>query len=277
VTNDDGVSSPGLVAAVSAALGLGSVLVAAPTEQQTARGRSLIGDRNDYFHPREFVVDGEDVPCYHIDASPALVVRHALAVLCADRTPDLVLSGINYGENIGSNIMISGTVGAALQAAASGIPAIAASRQTEIEHHFEYGELDWTDAARVTRGWVERLVGLSGDPEGPVALPFDVLKVDVPDPCPPGTEERITRLSRKQYFHSTLENPQLDSRPSDSVTGIHVSWDELSREDDIYALAVDRVVSVTPLTLDCTGEFDRTWELFGARRSVADGMHRFGQ
>lgn len=265
VTNDDGIQSPGLAAAAAAVAELGHLVIAAPTEQQTARGRSIVGDRTDHFHPIE--VDGR--PAWHINASPALVVRHALAVFFRDRYPDLVVSGINYGENLGSNITISGTLGAAFQAASQGIPALAMSRQTDIIHHFEHGELDWTDAIRVTRGWAERLLartfhGAYLPPDGhtpATQLPFDVLKVDVPDPCPPGTEERFTRLSRRHYFFSIIEDAEHTTPIGASRTHIDVNPATLSPDDDIYAIAVDRVVSVTPLQLDNTAPLEPAREL----------------
>lgn len=262
VTNDDGIRSPGLIAAVEAVLDLGTVLVAAPTEQQTARGRSLVGNGRDRFHLVPMEVNGVEVTAYHLEASPALVVRHALAVLCPNRQPDLVVSGINYGENLGSNITISGTIGAAFQAAAAGIPSIAVSRQTEIEHHFVYGELEWEDSIRVTNR-VARML-LSAGSNGSTALPFDVLKVDIPHECPAGTEERLTRLSRRSYFHSVLTEPTIESTLSDCVTTITVDPDDLDPTDDIYAVAVDGVVSITPLSLDCTGSMDVTRQLLDA-------------
>src|SRR6056297_2101261 len=159
VTNDDGIASPGLIAAVEAARTLGDVVVAAPTKQQTARGRSLVGEAGDHFHAIDLdVAAAGAVPAWHIAASPALVVRHALATLFRERYPDLVISGINYEENLGNNIMISGTVGAAFQAAAQGVPALAMSLETDIAHHFSYEELDWDAAARVTHAWAERLL-----------------------------------------------------------------------------------------------------------------------
>ncbi|TVR73812.1 MAG: 5'/3'-nucleotidase SurE [Spirochaetaceae bacterium] len=256
VTNDDGIDSPGLLAAVEAARRLGTVIVAAPTTQQTARGRGMTGNRDDHFHPLELPLEAapdehlHPVEAWHIDASPALTVRHALAVLCPERPPDLVIAGINYGENLGTNITISGTVGAAMQAASQGIPALALSRQTEIHHHYEYGELDWTDARRVTGRWTG--LALERIAASPGRMPFALLKIDIPDPCPPGTEERITRLSRQPYFRSRIENPSRSMPIRESRTSIEVNRAELHREDDIYALALDRVVSITPLQLDCT-------------------------
>ncbi|MFP4566118.1 MAG: 5'/3'-nucleotidase SurE, partial [Spirochaetaceae bacterium] len=257
VTNDDGVLSPGLHAAIEAVQDLGHVLVAAPTEQQTARGRSMVGNPSDHFHPTTVEVDGAEVTAFHLAASPALVVRHAFAVLCGGRMPDLVVSGINYGENLGNNITISGTVGAAFQAAAQGVPAIAVSRQTDIEHHFVYGDLDWEEPIRVTRRYAQRLLELSLGRTPGELLPFDVLKIDVPHNCPVGTEERITRLSRRHYFHTVVPEPRVDGKLSDGVTTIQIDRDALNPEDDIYAFAVDRVVSVTPLTLDCTASLAR--------------------
>ena len=252
VTNDDGIDSPGLLAAVNAVSGLGQVTVAAPTTQQSARGRSLQGNRSDSLHPVQ--LDGVDssVQAYHLDASPALVVRHALMVLYAEGGPDVVVSGINFGENLGSNITISGTVGAALQAASHGIPTIAASRQTAIKHHFKYGKLDWQDAIRVTRDYTARLLQAAGLNE---PLPFDVLKIDVPDPCPAGTEERFTVLSRRPYYVPVYRNPHPASAIREAATTINDDIASLDPGDDIYALLVDRVVSITPLSLDCTAPF----------------------
>ena len=252
VTNDDGIESPGLLAAARAVAPIGTVVIAAPTTQQTARGRSLVGDRSDWFHPVELL---SGIEAFHLDASPALVVRHALSVLFDGKTPDLVVSGINYGENLGTNITISGTVGAAFQAAAAGIPSIAVSRQTDIEHHYSYSDLDWTDAERIARKYAEKLLSLTA--EKPLEeFSFDVLKIDVPAICPPGTEERITSLSRTSYFHSTISKPHRELRLSEAKLTINPDREALDPQDDIYAVAVDGVVSITPLSLNCSATID---------------------
>lgn len=283
VTNDDGIGSPGLIAAVEAARTLGHVVVAAPTEQQTARGRSMIGEKGDTFHPVDLLLSpidtGHSVEAWHIAASPALVVRHALATLFIERYPDLVISGINYGENLGNNIMISGTLGAAFQGAAQGVPALAMSRETDIEHHFSYGELDWIDATRITGRWAKRLLEVTFDgpyvhPEGRVPrdgsrnhpaakLPFDVLKVDIPAASTPTTEERLTRLSQRHYFMSYMENAGPDTPLGSAKTHIDIDPQGLAKDDDIYAVAVDGVVSVTPLQLDNTAPLEATRSALG--------------
>lgn len=254
VTNDDGIDSPGLHALVAALAPLGTVLVAAPRVQQTAAGRGMNSPRTAAFQKADHHSWPSGVTAWHIDATPALAVRHALAVLTPNRTPDLLVSGINYGENLGNNITISGTLGAAFQGAAQGILSLALSRQTPIDHHYHYGDHDWDAAAGVARRWTEKLLplALSGEP-----CSFDVVKIDIPDPCPVGTEERVTRLSRQAYFRSRTEQPREDAPLSEAHTYIDVDPEALDPKDDIYALAVDKVVSITPLTLDCTAEGDQ--------------------
>lgn len=260
ITNDDGIHSPGLVAAVETARLYGDVLVAAPTSQQTASGRGMFGDRSDVFHAIELPLNSEEtrkvgsVNAWHIDASPALVVQHGLAVLCIDRMPDLVVSGINYGENVSTDIGASGTVGSAFEAAAHGIPAIAVSRQTTVENHFSYGEVDWTDAQRVLGQWIHRVLHDHPRPERSdrVASPLAVLKIDIPDPCPEGTEERLTQMAQRKYLTFKLKDPQWNTPIQETTVHIDVDPADYQPQDDVYAVAVDGVVAVTPLSFDWT-------------------------
>jgi len=155
VTNDDGIKSPGLRTAVEAVLPLGEVIVIAPSSQQTSAGRSFRGDDTEYFHEVDLRIGGQTVRGYHCECSPALAVLHAFDVLFAKRKPDLVVSGINYGENLGSNVTISGTVGAAIQAASQGVKGLAVSLQTRIADHCNHPELQW-DAVRHLPGSLRR-------------------------------------------------------------------------------------------------------------------------
>lgn len=266
VTNDDGIESPGLAAAVQAVFGIARITVAAPTTQKTATGRSLVGNRADTLHPISLSGFNGSVTAYHIDASPALTVRHTLLTLLAEDRPDLVISGVNFGENLGNMITNSGTVGAALQAASHGIPSIAASRQSTIEQHFEFADLDWSAAVRITRRYARLLLelGFRG-----TQLPFDILKIDIPDPCPVGTEKRITTVSRQSYYKSVIRNAHAQSRIGDARTIIDFDAGQLDPRDDIYAFAVDRVVAVTPLCLSCSADVGEAADLLNAES--ADG------
>ncbi len=127
ITNDDGIESPGLRAAAETVAGLGKIIIAAPSTQQTAMSRALCGAKNEYFRLIDFPVEQNNITAYHIDASPAMTVQHAYNVLFNERKPDLIISGINYGENLGWDSMLSGTLGAAFQGASQGTPSIAVS------------------------------------------------------------------------------------------------------------------------------------------------------
>jgi 5'-nucleotidase len=270
VTNDDGIESPGLIAAVQAVVGLGRVVVVAPTSQQTSRGRSMIGDWTDFLHPTE--LPGMEAEVYHLEASPALAVQHAMNTIFATRWPDLVVSGVNYGENLGMDITISGTVGAAFQAASYGIPSIAASQQSDIAHHYEYGDLDWTGAVRVVRKYAAMMVNrlaeeVLRDREAhvgtdrlalPRPFPFDVLKIDVPRECPPETPERICRLSRRHYFRHTIADPTPESPLGGGRTWVDDDPTLIAEDTDIHVLAFERSVALTPLSLDFTAPLEES-------------------
>lgn len=251
ITNDDGITSPGLQAAARAAMPLGELLVVAPDRQWSGAGRSMPPGPEGHISRFPLEVDGQPVTAYQVNASPALAVAHALLEL-APRRPALLISGINYGENMGTDVTISGTVGAALQAANHGIPALASSLQTPKETHTNPSDsVDFTAAIHFTRLFARCLLA--------TPLPFDVdlLKLDVPSDATPETPWRLTRVSRHTYFapippqRSDLAEPmRIDYR-----TPTHPERTE--PDSDIYALAVDRVVSVAPLSLDLTSRADR--------------------
>lgn len=246
VTNDDGISSPGLRAAVRAAMRLGEVLVAAPSGQQTGAGRSTPGNGALLLEPVSLVIGGEPVRAYAIPGTPAQTVMYGALVL-ADRPVDLVISGINYGENLGVEITTSGTVGAALEAAAMGIPALAISRETHKRFHFNPEEgMDFAAAQHFAEVFGQLLLERKMPPD------VDALKVDVPEGASAETPWRVTRVSRQRYYYPLPPaNPDL-SKPVYVDYGVRLDMETLERDSDIWALAVDRVVSVAPISLDLT-------------------------
>jgi 5'-nucleotidase len=250
LTNDDGIQSPGLKAAARAVLGLGELLVVAPLTQQTAMGRSFTGRSDALLEPVEYVVEGHPIRAYACEGSPASVVRHGLLVLCRDRLPDLVVSGINYGENVGGSITASGTVGAAYESASLGIPSLAASLQMHPSAFMHHGEQDWDAAEHFLRLFAGKLLNTE--------LPFDVdvLKIDVPETATRDTPWRLTRLSRQRYFMRVLETPTLASRLGDGHVAVKVDHENLESDSDVHALVNDATVAVTPLSLDATSRAD---------------------
>lgn len=165
----------------------------------------------------------------------------------ATRPVDLTVSGINFGENLGESITTSGTFSAALEAASYGVPAIAASRQTDPIHYLDHtANLDFTVAVHFLCRLVE-IVLAKGMPQG-----VDVLKLDVPECATPATPWRWTRLSRQRYYF-----PVKPTRPSyDHAVpmGFMIRADPATIEpdSDIRAVAIDGVVSLCPLSSDMT-------------------------
>lgn len=250
VTNDDGIGSKGLWTVVEAVLPLGEVLVVAPDRQWSGGGRSMPLDVTGRAVPATREINGERVTAYAVDASPALAVNHGVLEL-APRRPDLVVSGINFGLNLSIEVTISGTVGAALEAGAFGIPAMAVSLEMGAAHHLTGDDTaDYTAATAFTQEFAHKL--LTG------ALPYDVdaLNINIPSDAALYIPWRLTRLSRRRYYLPTAP----DRANGNGRPGYRLMEDARQAEldSDIWAVAVDRVVSVTPLSLDLTsrGSFD---------------------
>ena len=246
VTCDDGVESPGLRAAVRAVLDLGDVLISSPYEQQTSMGRSLPPQYDGAIHPVAYSVDGIAVSAYALYGSPAQAVLYALADL-VPRRPDLCVSGINFGENVGSGITASGTVGAALEAAGAGIPSMAVSLETDRSYHYQISEeVDFAAATHFARFFAGRLLAR------PMPVDVDLLKIEVPGAATPESPWRVTRVSRQRYFYAlaTGRSNLLEKRPLDYEMRFDAA--ELEPDSDIHALLVDRIVSVSPISFDLT-------------------------
>ncbi len=133
VTNDDGIRAAGILALAQALAPLGEVTIVAPAENQSGKGHSItIGDP---IYVDKVILPG-DLQAWSAAATPASCVKVALGALITEK-PDLVVSGINRGYNLGAVAYVSGTAGAAREAALQGIPAIAASMA--VQGHPNYG------------------------------------------------------------------------------------------------------------------------------------------
>lgn len=244
VTNDDGIDSAGLWAVAEAVLPLGDVLVVAPDRQWSGGGRSMPREVTGAIRPASREIDGHPVKGFAVDASPALAVDHGVIEL-ASRRPALVVSGVNFGANLGIEVTISGTVGAALEASAFGMPALAVSLEMSADHHLaRNANAEYVASRAFIRYFAEMLLTheLPND--------VDVLNVNIPATATPRTPWRLTRLSRHRYF---LPVPP-DRENGEGRPGYRLirNVENAETESDIYATLVDRVVSVTPLSLDLT-------------------------
>lgn len=250
ITNDDGIESPGLKAAAEAVLDLGEVFVIAPTNQQTGTGRGLTGDKGTKLQPRRYNVNGQDLQAYHCNCSPALIVKHSLKTIFSEEKPNLLISGINYGENLGSNITCSGTVGAALEAASVGIPSIAISKQTDIASHHKYTEQNWKTTAYFLRYFSNILLN------GKVMKDVDALKIDVPERATKKTEWKLTKVAKCGYYFREFENASKDSLLNEGKTKIIINENELEKNSDIHTFAIQKLVSVAPLSVDLSSRVE---------------------
>jgi 5'-nucleotidase len=240
LTNDDGVSSVGLWAAYEALLPIADVTVVAPATQQSAVGRSI-----SIFEPlraTQVVMNGEKAWAVAGKPTDAVII----GLFSLNLNPALVVSGINIGENLSTeSIMTSGTVGAALEASNQGAKGIAFSLQVEDQgDKFDdprYHSTSFDAAKKVVRDVVGRMLNDGFGPD------VDVINVNIPSVVKGGYE--VTRLAGK-LFHTGVEK-RLDprGRPYYWINGPLV--DDAEEGTDVHAIRKGNV-SITPITLDCT-------------------------
>jgi len=250
LTNDDGIKSPGLWAAAEALSTLGFVTVVAPREQSSGSGRSKPQISDGVINEEELNVKGQRWKVYAVGGSPAQVVQHGILELLP-RLPDLVVAGINYGENVTTSITISGTVGAAMEGAELGIPALAISLETEREFHLSYSrDIDFSAAAYFTTLFARLLL------DGFRIKDVDLLKVDVPSNATTETPWQVTRLSRGRYYlPKKPERQRLDS-PAELDYEVVSDVSEHGGDSDAHVLRIERRVAVTPISLDMTSRVE---------------------
>jgi len=250
LTNDDGIRSPGLWAAAEALSTLGFVTVAAPREQSSGTGRSLPLNSDGIITAETVTVNGKQWTVYSVGGSPAQVIEHGVLEIMP-HAPDLVVSGINYGENVGPCITVSGTIGAAMEGAAMGFPAMAVSLETDSRHYFSYStDVDFSAAAHFSLQFARLLL------EKRFPADMDFLKIDVPCDATPRTAWRLTRLSRRRYFLPTPPPRRAQGEPGRIGFEVRADFTGEPQDSDVYTLRLRREVSVTPLSLDATARVD---------------------
>jgi 5'-nucleotidase len=230
VTNDDGVHSEGLKALADALTKLGDVYVVAPIAEASAIGHALTLRRPlrlERVAPRRFAVDGTPTDCVNLGI--AQVVKGK---------PDLVVSGINKGWNLGDDVTYSGTVAGAMEGALLGIPSLAISLHNPRERA---GELDFTQSARVAAEIAGRI--LQG------GLPVRTfLNVNVPSV--PARGLKVTVQASRNHITSIGERSDPKGRPYYWIEEGQNDWQPHDRSD--YQAVRDGYVSVTPLQPDLT-------------------------
>ena len=233
-TNDDGILAYGLECLVRAAREIGDVTVVAPDREQSATSHSLT-----LHHPLRPVPRGPKR--FQVDGTPTDCVMLAVEALMPEK-PDFVLSGINHGQNMGEDVLYSGTVAAAMEGLALGIPSIAIS--------FAGGDLR-ADVSRLDEQ-VEVLVPLLRRLTSLKPFPADtLLNINLP-PCLPAEQRgvRLTRLGRRVYSNSIQPMRDPWGREIYWIGGGEISWQ--GADDSDFQAIRDSCISVTPLHLDLT-------------------------
>ncbi len=235
VTNDDGVESEGLHALAEALRALGRVIVCAPLGEASAIGHALTLAR-----PLRLREIGPDV--HAVDGTPADCVNVAVAHVLHGRLPDLVVSGINKGWNVGDDVTYSGTVGGALEGVLMGVPAVAVSMQRGPVYDFRH--------AAAAGAAVAADVLAEGLP------PRVLLNVNVPQGTPAGWATTVQ--AARTHTTNVMRRDDPWGRPYYWLDEGRVEWASL-RDTDYEAVKAG-LISVTPLHADLTAHaaLDRT-------------------
>jgi 5'-nucleotidase len=233
VSNDDGIDAPGLYALVQSMNRIGTVTVVAPHKQQSAVGHAIT--MNQPLRVKKYFKNGKFFG-YAVEGTPADCVKLAIRSLL-NKTPDIVISGINHGSNTATNVIYSGTVSAATEGTVMGVSSIAISLTT-------YAEPDFRFAAKFAAKLV-KLIHAQGLPPGVL------LNVNIP-PIP---EEKIkgaivTRLGKTRWDDSFVVRRDPINEQYFWLTG---KLEILDRSIDTDHIAVlNHYVSVTPIQYDLT-------------------------
>ena len=243
ITNDDGIQATGLNALRRDLIAIDGleVHVVAPNSNRSATARSIT-TRSPLWVEEIAFADGSTG--YATDGTPVDCVRFAELGLIGDR-PELIVSGINHGSNLGDDITYSGTVAAALEGIVLGIPAIALSQQSESSgaDYYARRDYDFTASAAFAAELVRRV---AEDP-----LPADtLLHVNFPTGDPTGVE--VTHLGKRLYNDEmkVIDEDPDTGRVRYQIYGYEPSFEDV-RGSDLSAIAHERI-SVTPVHFDLT-------------------------
>ena len=230
VSNDDGVHAEGLRVLAEVCRGIADVTVVAPDREQSGASHSLTLAR-----PLRPVQRSDGT--YQVDGTPTDCVLLALNTLL-DTRPDFVFSGINHGPNMGEDVLYSGTVAAAMEGLAAGIPSVAFS--------FAGGHQELIETQRP---WIERLTrDIAKVDEFPEET---LLNINLP-PVPGDEIEgiRVTTLGSRIFEGSIAQTKDPWGRVVYWIGGGQISWS--GRDDSDFRAIRDRHISVTPLHVDLT-------------------------
>lgn len=233
VTNDDGFNAPGINALVEVAREFGTVLKIAPDKPQSGMGHAITINS---MLRLEKEPNSNGLDSFICSGTPVDCVKIALDVLL-DRTPDLVVSGINHGSNASINVIYSGTMSAALEGLIEGIPSIGFSL-------LDYAiEADFT----ASKEYARKIIGLAlGEKEGPFCLNVNIPKLSAPEI----KGFKVCRQARAKWAEQFDARKDPGGKDYYWLTGKFVPMDD-GDDTDVWALE-NGYVSVVPVKSDMT-------------------------
>jgi 5'-nucleotidase len=247
ITNDDGVTAPGILNLIEAVKDLGKIIVVAPDKPQSGMGHAITIGHPLRLHKIKTV---ENVETWSCTGTPVDCVKLAVDKIL-HRKPDLCLSGINHGANHSINVIYSGTMSAAVEAAIESIPSVGFSL---LDFNIE---ADFTGARQYARQVVEMMLKTKLDKH-------TVLNVNIPSvPAELIKGIKICRQAYAKYVEDFIERTDPHGRLYYWLTGEFVNFDK-GKDTDVWALA-NNYVSVVPVQFDLTNyvlksQLEKQWK-----------------
>ena len=261
LTNDDGLASPGLKVLWRELKRIGEVDTVVPEQQQSATGKKLT------FHKplRYNVVDVSGLgKAYLVSGSPSDAVQMAFHEILSSK-PDIVVSGINPGDNLSiATVLTSGTVSAAIEGSILGVPGVAFSTKIPDDYWIKpYDRPELFNVPARISAFIVKYVLEHGLPDG-----VDILNVNFPFPIPKNVKVELTRLARFKFENYVIKRRDPQGRLYYWLGGSVTS--KMIPGTDLYAVEVNRSISITPISLDMTAV--RKFSYFDDLKSDIEGL-----
>lgn len=245
ISNDDGIYSKGLHELAKEITRLGRVAVVAPDKEQSATGHAIT--MHQPLRCKKIKLHDLDIDAWRISGTPADCIKIGVETLLPER-PQLIVSGINNGENLGTDIIYSGTVSAAIEGSIFGIPSIAVSYEG-------HNEADFLTAARAAVDMIGQVLEQPGWEDL-------LLNINIPEVKSINDLKgvKVTKLGVKKYRNSFEERKDPRGNTYYWLAGELIE-DEIGEDTDIYAIR-NGYASITPMNIDLTG--------YGEMRKILD-------
>ena len=248
ITNDDGVNAIGLQELVKAVSSFGNIVVIAPNTQQSGKGKSVTYTKPLRLQPEIYYTKKENINVYSIDGTPAdsVIIGQKVCESLYAKQPDLILSGINSGDNTSIHALFtSGTCAAALEGGILGIPSLAFSLEVPDGEMFENSTKSinkFQIAAKYACQIIKHII------DNPLPSELKVLNINFPYTVTMETKKKFVKLCPVKYIDEAIE--------AKDPRGTTVFWQwgktrpNLPPNTDSYVLLEEKLITITPISLN---------------------------